>query len=72
MNVHPAPRAAIASPARRLPHARAYQIPSAATESPISSPVARAGTAHIANAPNLPVSRNHTQNKKRGIASVTG
>ena len=68
----PAPATAIAAPASRRPRASAYQIPSPAIGSPISSPVDMASTAHTAKGTSRSVSRNQMQKRKSGIANVTG
>ena len=47
-------------------------MPRTAIGSPISSPVDIASSAKTANRPSRFVSRNHTQNRKNGIANVTG
>ncbi len=72
MKVHAAPASAMAEPATRRPRARAYQMPSPAIGSPISSPVDIASAAQIANGHSRSESRNQTQKRNSGIANVTG
>ena len=67
-----APGTAIVAPALRCPRANAYQIPRAATLSPMSSPQRTASTAKAAKGQSRSPSRNQIAYRKRGIASVTG
>src|SRR5262245_62954450 len=70
--LHATPTAATAPPAQRCPRASAYQMPSAAIGSPMSSPVDIASAANTANGTSRSVSRNQMQKRKNGMANVTG
>src|SRR5688572_14839637 len=70
--VHAAPANAITEPATRRPRGSAYQMPSPAIGSPISSPVDIASAAQTANGHSRFESRNQIQKRRSGIANVTG
>ena len=68
----PLPAIAIAIPATRRLRASAYQRPSPATASGISSFVVHASAAQIANGRRRSSSRNQNANNSNGHASATG
>ena len=66
------PATAITAPVQRRPWASAYQMPSPATTSAISSFVVAATAAQSANGSRRPSSRNQIANSSSGQASATG